>query len=294
MRVLVTGCTGYLGHQIAVRLARSGLTVTGSSRRPFSLEGVEIITGDHSSTDFVNELVTGSDVIIHFAGRTRGHNAKVFHRDNESLTSLLCTRASEHNKGFIYISSDQAVYQTGSYGRSKRACEGIVARESSNYVVLRLTAVVGCYAPHMESTFSRTIKRLHDASFVLVPGDCDFEIAPVAIGDVEFSLRKLLEFEKLPNDTFEVCGRSLTLKALIDLFEQRLGVHRTRIPLPIAPLRSVARLLKPYKTFSKLPLDALLDLGKPVRVSYQKLGRLIGFVPTEMNEAVLEIEDFPA
>ena len=294
MKVLITGCTGYVGHQIATRLAKSGLSVIGSSRRAVSLNNVEIVTGDHLNADFVDEIVGRVDAIIHFAGRTRGHDAELFRHDNERMTYLFCTTARGYKKRFIYISSDQAVYQTGFYGKSKCACEEIVAEESDNYAILRLTAVLGRYAPYMGSTFSKTIKRLYESSFIVVPGNCDFPIAPVWIGDIEFALTKLLQEERLRNEIFEVCGQTLTLKSLIDLFEERLGVQRTRIPVPITLLQYVARLLKPYESFARLPLDALLDLGSPVRVSYDKLVNAIGFVPAKMDKAVREIEDFPA
>jgi len=85
----------------------------------------------------------------------------------------------------------------------------------------------------------------------------------------------------------------LTLASLIDLFEQRLGKKRLRLGLPLRPLQSVARILKPHRMFARLPLDALLDLGRDVEMSHEKLEQAIGFTPTSMVEAVPQIEDFP-
>jgi hypothetical protein len=106
-------------------------------------------------------------------------------------------------------------------------------------------------------------------------------------------MRQFLELQKLPDNAFELCGPVLTLTSLIDLFERRLGERRLRLRLPLRPLQSVARMLKPHKIFARLPLDALLDLGTPVQVGHEKLTRAIGFVPTDMATAVLQIEDFP-
>jgi nucleoside-diphosphate-sugar epimerase len=294
VRVLITGCSGYVGHQIACRFANAGFDVVGSSRRPLSLAGIEVATGDHLNAEFVGSIVRRCDAVLHFAARTRGHDPEVFHRDNEAVTALFCREARRLDKRFIHISSDQAVYQTGFYGKSKRACEEIVARESADYVVLRLTAVLGRYAPEMASTFSRIIKRLHRGPFIVVPGSCDFPIAPIWIGDIEWVVRHLLQLDRLPNDLFELCGHVSTLKSLIDLFEQRLGTRRLRLSLPLRPLQLVARALKPNKMFARLPLDALLDLGTPIRVSSEKLTRAIGFEPTDMANAVPQIEAFPS
>ena len=293
MKVLITGCTGYVGHQIASRLASAGLDVIGSSRRPLSLEGVEVVTGDHLNAEFVASVVGRCDAVVHFAARTRGHSAEVFYRDNEAVTALFCREARRLEKQFIFISSDQAVYQTGFYGKSKRACEEIVGQEGGEFVVLRLTAVLGRYAPEMASTFSKMIKRLHDSCFLVVPGNCEFPIAPVWIGDIEQVVRQFLELEMLPDDVFELCGPVLTLASLIDLFEQRLGKKRLRLGLPLRPLQSVARILKPHRMFARLPLDALLDLGRDVEMSHEKLEQATGFTPTSMVEALPQIEDFP-
>jgi nucleoside-diphosphate-sugar epimerase len=81
MRVLITGCSGYVGHQIASRFASAGWDVIGSSRRPHSLEGVEVVTGDHLNADFVASIVRRSDAVLHCAARTRGHDSEVFRRD---------------------------------------------------------------------------------------------------------------------------------------------------------------------------------------------------------------------
>ncbi len=293
MRVLITGCSGYVGHQIASRLARAGYDVVGSSRRPLSLDGVEGVTGDHLNADFVGSIVERCDAVVHFAARTRGHDPKVFRRDNEEMTALFGRETRRLGKRFIHISSDQAVYQTGFYGKSKRACEEIVARQCADYVVLRLTAVLGRYAPDMASTFSQIIQRLDTWPLMVVPGSCEFLIAPIWIGDIERVLHQLLELETLPDDLFELCGPVGTLRSLIDLFEQRLGVRRRRLRLPMGPSQSPARVLKRYKMFARLPLDALLDLGAPIRVSHEKLTRALGFQPTEMRKAVAEIEGFP-
>ena len=209
------------------------------------------------------------------------------------MTELFCRQTRRLAKRFIYVSSDQAVYQTGFYGKSKRACEEIVARECEDFVVLRLTAVLGRYAPRMGSTFSKIIRRLDESRFIVVPGSCEFPIAPVWIGDIESVVRRFLELEKLPDDVFELCGHVLTLASLLELFEQRLGERRLRLRLPLEPLQSAARLLRPHAMFARLPLDALLDLGAPVRVSCEKLHRAIDFVPTDMPTAVARIEDFP-
>jgi hypothetical protein len=145
----------------------------------------------------------------------------------------------------------------------------------------------------MNSTFSRIIRQLHRSSFLMMPGNGRYPIAPIWIGDVATALQRLLLLPALPNHVLEACGLTLSLAQLIDLFEARLGVRRRRIMVPLAPLQLVARTLKPLRIVARLPLDALLDLGGPIRVSYRALAERVGFTPTSMADAVPQIEDFP-
>lgn len=292
-RVLVTGCGGYVGHQVATRLIHSGLEVAGTSRRSLSLGGVEVLVGDHLDPAFVAAAVSRVDTVLHFAARTRGHDPASFRRDNEDVTTLFSRCAQRMGKRLIYVSSDQALYETGHYGRSKRACEAIVAGEHGDYAILRLTAVLGRYAPDMGSTFSRIIQQLHRSSFLVMPGDGDYPIAPIWVGDIASALQHLIATPSQLNQVFEACGATLSLAELIDLFERRLGVRRRRVRLPLPPLQLAARALKPFSVFARLPLDALLDLGAPIGVSYRALNERFGFTPTLMADAVPKIEDFP-
>ena len=72
MKVLINGCTGYVGCQIITILSAAGYHVIGTSRSPISIPGIEILIGNHLSPTFVSAAIERVDIIIHFAARTRG------------------------------------------------------------------------------------------------------------------------------------------------------------------------------------------------------------------------------
>lgn len=76
--VLVTGGTGFLGGALTTRLANEGARVRVLARNPHkakrieTLPGVEIVPGDITNPDQVNEAVRECEVVFHVAASTGG------------------------------------------------------------------------------------------------------------------------------------------------------------------------------------------------------------------------------
>lgn len=73
MKILVTGTTGWLGSELARRLAKAdeGHEVSGLSRRPTSIDGVRSIEADITSDSDMRKLQEEKpafDVVVHLAG----------------------------------------------------------------------------------------------------------------------------------------------------------------------------------------------------------------------------------
>lgn len=65
-RITILGGTGYAGHHIAAEAASRGHQVTAVARRAPQepLEGVNYVTGDATQTEFVQDLMAETDVVI--------------------------------------------------------------------------------------------------------------------------------------------------------------------------------------------------------------------------------------
>jgi len=118
MKILVTGVTGRIGHNLAAALLNQGHEVRGLvmpndpglSRVP---AGVTCITGNLRDWDIVVEAVTGMDVIYHLGAMmlwgSDDDNAILF-EDNVRGTFNVFNAAALHGKGIkrvIYASSDE-------------------------------------------------------------------------------------------------------------------------------------------------------------------------------------------
>lgn len=137
MRVLITGASGFVGKNLASRLA--------------GLDDVQVDTYTRSnSREDLNSLVLGADFIFHLAGVNRPPSPDLFMSGNFGLTQDLCTAlaAGDGLKActVVYTSSTQAALENA-YGQSKRAAEQALcdmAKTTGNQVVIyRLPNVFG-------------------------------------------------------------------------------------------------------------------------------------------------------
>jgi UDP-2-acetamido-2,6-beta-L-arabino-hexul-4-ose reductase len=155
MRILVTGSRGFIGKNLAFRLAE----IPG-----FELSRFE--RGD--SLESLFELVGETDAVIHLAGENRPKDASAFARVNAELTKTLCSvvRASGRNIPFVLASSMRAG-DTSPYGTSKheaeQAVEGLASDGGNPCIIYRLPNVFGKWCkPNYNSvvaTFCHNIAR---------------------------------------------------------------------------------------------------------------------------------------
>lgn len=155
MRVLITGHEGFVGRNLAIRLAeRTGMQVAGFGR--------------HDRPDELAARVREADAIVHLAGVNRPSDVREFSDVNLGVTVNLieAMRQSGRTVPVIFASSVQARLD-GPYGESKRAAEEALtayADESGAAVsIFRLPNVFGKWCrPHYNSvvaTFCHQIAR---------------------------------------------------------------------------------------------------------------------------------------
>ena len=293
--VLITGCTGYVGRQLATRLAGVGYRVTGTSRRDFRLAGVRAERGLLTDEAFLMDVLADQDVLIHAAALTRSNDARELYESNEKVTSCLLDAAARREvKRIIYLSSDQAVHEVGPYGASKRRCEILVQQKATDYAILRMTPVIGEYCPGANSTYSKLVDRLSRGRPFLLPGNGRFPIAPVSIEDVATVIDLLIRKRAPLTKVYGLCGQHSSFVRFVDTVEKRLGSRTARIQLPLPLLKAGAQLCRMTPLASRLPVDSILSIGAPVPVSARELMDDLGFRPTPLAKVIAEMEGFPS
>ena len=293
-KILITGCSGYVGRQLAALLSAKGYDVTGTCRSDFDLDGIDVRRGVLTNSEFVTDILSDRDIVIHAAALTRSKDPAELRESNESVTSLLLDGvASSSVKRVIFLSTDQAVNGVGPYGESKQNCETIVREKAKDYAILRLTPVIGEFAPTQNSTFSKVISKILNGSIFVMPGDGDFPIAPIGIKDIAKAIDLLIMKEDHLDKTYGLCGEPSTFLSFVNQVEETVGLRRWKVPLPIGPIKKAAGLLKRLPGSGKLPLDSILNIGQPIPVDTQDLGRDTGFKPTPLSEIIGSMPGLP-
>ncbi|MBB4853074.1 dTDP-glucose 4,6-dehydratase [Mycobacteroides chelonae] len=122
MRILVTGGAGFIGANFVHATVRErpdvsvtvldALTYAGSreSLTPVAAS-VELVQGDICDADTVDRLVSGSDVVVHFAAETHNDNSLAdpspFLRSNIIGTYTLLEAVRRHDARLHHISTDE-------------------------------------------------------------------------------------------------------------------------------------------------------------------------------------------
>lgn len=165
MKVLVTGTSGQLGHDVMGELARRGYEAVGADRAESDAEFEHVIL-DITDADKVMEVVreVKPDVIVHCAAWTNVDgaedpaNLEVVRAVNVDGTRNLVLAAKEIDAKFVYISTDYVFDGSGErpwepddknyapinvYGQSKLDGELEVARILDKYFIVRIAWVFG-------------------------------------------------------------------------------------------------------------------------------------------------------
>lgn len=185
--VLVTGATGFLGHEVSSRLMRMGYRVVGLTRQLRDDLAVVPMLGDLLSPNPFEGPELVFDAIIHCAGHHPGETGAVEELHEHGTRRIIEEARKRNIKRFIYISAMGAGFHSDTrFQQSKWVAEQIVVHSGLEYTILR---------PHlMFGQGSRTFQRLEAAAnrpFAMLPESQPL-IQPVYVGDVaEIAMRSL-------------------------------------------------------------------------------------------------------
>lgn len=133
MRVLVTGASGFIGKNLAVRLRESGDEVIPFNRSDAPAN--------------LRRLVAAADAVVHLAGENRPADVAAFEQVNVGLTRHLCDALANALRPIpvLFTSSTQAVMENP-YGISKQRGEQEfvqLAKSGGSIAIYRLPGVFG-------------------------------------------------------------------------------------------------------------------------------------------------------
>ena len=257
MKVLITGSTGYLGAQVAARLAAAGhsvLSLVRQGRESAVPKGCSPVAGDVLDPASLERALEGCDACVHMAAMVKmwARDPRDFDRVNvEGLAAVLSAAERRGVRRIVYTSTIAALGPTGpeardetcartefnfrtDYERSKWAAERLAVERAAegHPVVIVYPGVV--YGPgaatqgnHMEKVFAdyaagRTRTRLGGRPTRV----CYAYARDVAEGH-------LLALEKgVPGRGYILGGENATLDDLFSQLHALTGIAPPRVTVP--------------------------------------------------------------
>ena len=300
MRIVVTGCTGFIGFHIVPALTEAGYDVTGTVEpggaggpADVTVHNVEIGTGDGLALAFA-----GADAVIHLAARNhvlreRSKDPMAEYRkiNVEGTRNVLRAASAAGVKIFLLMSSVKAMGEGSEkvldeeddcqpstlYGISKLESEGVVRAESvergMRAAILRLPMV---YGPGNKGNLPRMIRWAdRGLPFPLVPPDNLRSM--VYVGNVVAAVKAVLE----ATPTGGAATRTYIVKDDADgstrmtysSICRELGKTPRFLPLPAALGRIAGAISEDFR-----------KVTSSFRVSSAKIREEIGFVPPISGE----------
>ncbi|KAB7668450.1 dTDP-4-dehydrorhamnose reductase [Bacillus sp. B1-b2] len=235
MKIIVTGFSGQLGHDVVVEGKKRGFDIVGIGQKELD------ITDEKKVTTFVQ--LQKPDAIIHCAAYTAVDNAE----DNKEAcfavnvkgTKYLASAAKEVDAKFIYISTDYVFEGTGTdpfteddsanpvgyYGLTKYEGEKLVQSLIDNFFIIRISWVFGING----NNFIKTMLRLSETRDELsVVGDqfgsptYTFDLAKLLLdmvvtekyGIYHASNEGFTNWAEFAKEIFKVAGKSVRVNSI--------------------------------------------------------------------------------
>jgi len=231
--ILVTGATGTLGRFVVPRLLETGVKLRVLSRRSREdADGVEFVTGDLSTGEGIEAAVTGTEIIVHCAGTSKGDEDKARHLVRAA------SRAGARHLVFISVvgadrvpiasAIDRAMF--GYFG-AKLGAERVITDSGLPWTTLRATQFYE----------SLPIVARQMAKMPVIPVPAGVRFQPVDAGEVATRLVELTLGTPAGLVPDMAGPRIYGLADLLRGYLQARGKHRAMVPvrLPGAAARAV-------------------------------------------------------
>ncbi len=257
--VLVTGGTGFVGRHVCRALIARGylprllVRVGSEDRIPEDIRrACRVTPGDVTNREFVENAAQSTEAIVHLTGIIREFPARGVTFDKVHVEATRhAVHAAKHwgISRFVYVSALGASPSgPGKYFESKGKAEEIVRQSGLSWTIFRPSGIVGP-GDQFFSELGRAVRR---APFLPVPGDGEFLLQPVFVGDVVTGITDCIKRPDTEKQVFEVGGpERITYNALLDRIAASAGVGVRKVHISLPRFR---RIVGVFSRFEKFPI----------------------------------------
>jgi uncharacterized protein YbjT (DUF2867 family) len=246
-RVLVVGATGQLGGAILRTLVAAGVPVRALARPSQRLTQLantaEIAAIDLRDVTRLNEVCRGITQIVATANNNMGKGPTSPTRLDLSAYQNLCAAARNAGVRRLMYVSYRGVSQDSPVDifRLKWYIEDAIRRSGVPSVMLRPTAFMDTWVDEI------LVKSIRAKNVATIFGDGTSVSNYISVEDVATFAAQILARPEVVNEAVDAGGPSnLSQNELVSLIERRLGVTAKRRHIPVAALKFLPPLVKPF------------------------------------------------
>jgi NADH dehydrogenase len=266
--ILVTGASGYVGNNLVRRLVQLGKPVramVGNVEKALvRLKDVEpkieIVKGDVTRPDTLDEWMQGVDVVVHLVAIAIEKGKRTYETINTQGTINVVEAAKRAGvRRFVNMCQNGAYADVPSrFLRSKGIAQEYVAKSGLDWTAHRPSVIWG-----PQDEFANVQARLIKMTPIVFPivGDGKATFQPVYVGDVTEAFVRSIDDDSTIGYEYELGGPEvLTYEEIVNRVMQALGTNRLRVKVPVPllrPLVAVMQTVLPASPVSTTLLDLL-------------------------------------
>jgi len=267
--ILVTGASGYVGHNLVRRLVTAGHPVRALVHNPDKAQArlgalggpIEIVQGDVTRPETLAPAMQGVSAVVHLVAVAIEHGSATYERINFQGTVNVVDAAQAAGVRRLINMSQNGADSALPYRflASKGRAQDAVAASGLDWTALRPSVIWG-----PQDEFANVLARLIRLTPLVFPvvGDGQARFQPVYVGDVVEVIARSLDDERTIGQELGLGGPEvLTYEQIVRRVLAALGARRALVHVPVPLLRPVVKLMA--LALPNPPVTAsLLDLLK--------------------------------
>ncbi|HEX8648690.1 MAG TPA: NAD(P)H-binding protein [Thermoleophilaceae bacterium] len=283
--VLLTGATGFVGHELLGHLRSSPLRclVRDASRLLRDDEddtGPEAIEADLSEIESLRPALEGIEEVFYLVHSMEPGSEGFADRDRRAATNYAEVAASCGVRRTIYLGGIAAGDKGSEHLESRHEVEEVLAAATPEFVGLRASMIVGARS----GSFRALVQLVDRLPVLALPSWRESRTQPIAIGDV---VECLLAARQTEPGVYDVAGPDvLSFEEMTEVVSELLGQRHRSVSIPFSNAPAEAALAAVVTDEDRALLEPLMaGLHSDLLVDENAASSVFGIEPTPFREA---------
>jgi uncharacterized protein YbjT (DUF2867 family) len=286
VKLFVLGGSGFLGGYVLHAAARDGYQVLALARSAtaagmVAARGAQPVAGDLADPArldqaFAAAAAQGCDVLVCLASLGFGHGPAIVAAAEEAGI-----------KRAVFISTTAVTTALHPPTKQVRlAAEEEIRRSALDWTILRPTMI---YGDAGDRNLSRLLRLLTKTPVLPVPGRGSGLHQPVHVADVAAAVLAAVERPAATGSLYNVAGpEPIPFGELLRTCARAVGSRTRLLPVPLAPLVTLARGYERVSRHPRLRAEQLLRLGEDKVFAIDDAVRDLGYAPRPFADGIAE------